>query len=64
MAEEFKVNESAAQIAYRLFKHIADVEQKGLEPNNDKGYEVADRDYILKTFAAAMKAVEGPNYYL
>ncbi len=57
MAEEFKVTESEAQIAYRLFLHIAEVEKKGLAPNNHRGYELADRKWILDAFYDAMKIV-------
>lgn len=57
MAEEFKTTESEAQIAYRLFLHIAEVEKKGLSHNNLKGYEIADRKWILDTFYDTMKIV-------
>ncbi|WP_332304708.1 hypothetical protein [Rhizobium sp. GR12] len=55
---------SAEQIAYKLFHHIADCEKKSLVGHNNNGYSAADREWILKTYAEAMNAVTNPGYHL
>lgn len=53
---------SEAEIAYQLLQHVASVEDVGLFKNSS-GSKTADRDYIIKTFAACMMAVKQPSYY-
>ncbi|MCL8000195.1 hypothetical protein M8994_18350 [Brucella sp. 21LCYQ03] len=53
---------SPEQIAYNLFKHIVDVEDKRLSTSERYPEKVATRQYILETYAEALKAVQGSYY--
>lgn len=55
---------SPEQVAYRLFHHIVDVEDKKLHASRDQASKVADRKWILETFAQCMNAVRNPGYHL
>lgn len=55
---------SPEEVAYRLFRNIADCEKKSLSGGSGGGYSPADREYILKTYAQAINAVKNPGYHL
>jgi hypothetical protein len=47
---------SREEIAYKLMKDIANVEKKTLHPNAGQGHTVADRSWILDTYAECLTA--------
>lgn len=55
---------SSEDAALRLFQMVLNVEKKTTSNNPADGYATADRNYVLKTFAACMQAVKSPSYYL
>lgn len=53
---------SPEQVAHRLLHHVADVEGKKLYQSSETE-TVADRKYILDTFAECLDAVRGNRNY-
>ena len=53
---------SPEQVAHRLMHHVADVEGKKLYLSSESE-TVADRKYILDTFAECLDAVKGNRPY-
>jgi hypothetical protein len=53
---------SPEQVAYRLFRDIAHVEDKLLDASERNPQKVADRKWILDTFAECLNAVRNPEY--
>lgn len=63
MADKLDVEvtgKSQAEIAYKLMEDVMRVENRNLYHNGTG--EVADRDYILKTFSECMYSVVNPGY--
>lgn len=51
---------SAEQVAYKLFERVAAVENKRLFHTNEVA-DVADRKWILDTYAECLLAVKSPS---
>ena len=51
-------------VAYRLMKDIADVEKMVIAPESrETGAQLADRQWILDTYAECMDTVVGNRFY-
>lgn len=61
MADGKDVTKTDAEVAYKLLETVARLEGRGLHPAENNP---ADRDYVLKTYAACIYAVTNPTYYL
>jgi hypothetical protein len=48
-------------VAYKLFEHIASVEKRDLLPPASQGKTIADREWILQTYADCLKCVRSPQ---
>ena len=63
MAEKISLGENTVEeVAYRLFKNIADCERRNLNGVTGTNSTPADRDYILSTYAEALDIVRGAAY--
>lgn len=51
---------SPEQVAYRLFRHVADAEDKILVQGSARG-EAATRKWIIDTYAECLYAVKNPH---
>jgi len=54
-------NESPESVAYRLLTLIADLESKTLHGNPSKDRTIADRQWVLDTYAECLRAVTIPG---
>lgn len=52
---------SPEKIAYKLLENVASVERKALHHTEHREYTVADRKWILDTYAECLEAVKVPN---
>lgn len=53
---------SPEEVAYKLFKHIVDAENRVLHHKADYGEITADRKWILDTYAEALRTVQNPGH--
>ena len=61
-----QVNEHPAEnspeyVAYRLLLHVADLENKTLHGSPSKDRTIADRKWMLDTYAECLRAVKTPH---
>jgi hypothetical protein len=52
---------SPHEVAYKLMRDVALAEKKTLHSNPGQGHTVADRKWILDTYAECLVAVHSPN---
>ena len=51
---------SPEHVAYKLMKHVADLEKRSFNPDPEvQGWKAMDRTYLLDTFAECLKATRG-----
>jgi hypothetical protein len=48
-------------MAYRLFLHVADLETKNLHGDPSRDRTIADRKWVLDTYAECLRAVRAPE---
>jgi hypothetical protein len=57
------MGDSPEQVAYKLLETIADVERKllrfAIERDRSPGWTIADKEWILGTYADCLRAVKG-----
>jgi hypothetical protein len=58
---EHASEETPEYLAYRLFLHIADLETKNLHGDPARDRTVADRKWVLDTYAECLQAVRSPE---
>ena len=55
------VEDTAEHMAYRLFLHICNLETKNLHGDPSKDRTLADRKWVLDTYAECLRAVRAPE---
>jgi hypothetical protein len=58
---EHAADNSPEQVAYRLLLHVADLENKTLHGNPSQDRTIADRKWMLDTYAECLRAVRTPH---
>jgi hypothetical protein len=58
---EHGVEDTAEHMAYRLFLHIADLETKNLHGDPSRDRTIADRKWVLDTYAECLRAIRMPE---
>ena len=60
LTTDHAADESPENVAYRLLLMVADLESKTLHGNPSKDRTIADRKWILDTYAECLRAVKTP----